>query len=96
MLSVDSKKKELVENFKNPGTRYKRTEDLTNDHDYLTYASGKAALYGVLDSARNRSFVSIGQFLREGNTLCRGLRHRVADDQRAAVACARRGCCQLA
>jgi hypothetical protein len=69
VLSVDSKKKELIGNFKNPGTRYKRTEDLTNDHDYLTYALGKAALYGVLDSARNRSFVSIGQFLREGNTL---------------------------
>lgn len=69
VLSVDSKKKELVGNFKNPGTRYKRTEDLVNDHDYLTYALGKAALYGVHDSARNRAFVSIGQFLREGNTL---------------------------
>ena len=69
VLSVDSKKKELVGNFKNPGTRYKRTEDLTNDHDYLTYALGKAALYGVFDLVRNRAFVSIGQFLREGNTL---------------------------
>lgn len=69
VLSVDSKKKELVGNFKNPGTRHKRTEDLTNDHDYLTYALGKAALYGVFDSARNRAFVSIGQFLREGNKL---------------------------
>ena len=42
-LSVDAKKKELVGNFKNPGTRYKRICDLANDHDYLTYALGKAA-----------------------------------------------------
>ena len=69
VLSVDSKKKEMVGNFKNPGTRYKRIHDLVNDHDYLTYALGKAALYGVHDSARNKAFVSIGQFLREGNTI---------------------------
>jgi hypothetical protein len=69
VLSVDSKKKELVGNFKNPGTRYKRMGDLVYDHDYLTYALGKAALYGVFDLARQRAFVSIGQFLRNGNTL---------------------------
>ena len=46
-LSVDTKKKEMIGNFKNPGTRYKREADLTNDHDFLTYAKGKAALYGV-------------------------------------------------
>jgi len=69
VLSVDSKKKEMVGNFKNLGTRRKRTEDLTNDHDYLTYALGKAALYGVFDLANNRAFVSIGQFLRDGSRL---------------------------
>ena len=69
VLSVDSKKKELVGNFKNPGTRYKRMDDLVYDHDYLTYALGKAALYGVFDLARYKAFVSIGQFLKDGNTL---------------------------
>jgi hypothetical protein len=46
-LSVDAKKKEMIGNFKNPGTRYQRQADLTNDHDFLTQAKGKAALYGV-------------------------------------------------
>lgn len=69
ILSVDTKKKELIGNFKNSGTRYKRIEDLVNDHDYLSYALGKAALYGVFDDTRYCAFVSIGQFLREGNTL---------------------------
>ncbi|MCP4751241.1 MAG: ISAzo13 family transposase, partial [Proteobacteria bacterium] len=51
-LSVDTKKKEMIGNFKNPGTRYKRQADLTNDHDFLTYAKGKAALYGVYDQKK--------------------------------------------
>ena len=71
-ISVDSKKKELIGNFKNPGTRYKRESDLTNDHDFLTYALGKAALYGVYDQDKNKGFVSIGKFLRKGNKLLSG------------------------
>lgn len=67
--SVDTKKKELVGNFKNQGTRLKRESDLTNDHDFLTYALGKAALYGVYDTEKNTGFVSIGMFLREGSSL---------------------------
>ncbi|MCP4753860.1 MAG: hypothetical protein GY866_23495 [Proteobacteria bacterium] len=53
-LSVDTKKNEMIGNFKNPGTRYKRQADLTNDHDFLTYAKGKAALYGVYDQKKKR------------------------------------------
>ena len=67
--SVDTKKKELVGNFKNPGTRLKCEADLTNDHDFLTYALGKAALYGVYDQAKNIGYVSVGRFLLEGRSL---------------------------
>ncbi|MCP4103279.1 MAG: ISAzo13 family transposase, partial [Lentisphaerae bacterium] len=71
-VSVDSKKKEITGNFKNQGTRYKREADLTNDHDFLTYAIGKAALYGVYDQQENRGFVSVGMFLREGKCISSG------------------------
>lgn len=71
-ISADSKKKELIGNFKNPGTRYKRGLDLTNDHDFLTYALGKAALYGVYDQEKNIGFVSVGMFLREGKSIRSG------------------------
>jgi len=67
-ISVDTKKKEPVGNFKNPGTRYRLGADLTNDHDFLTYAIGKAALYGVFDEKENHGFVSIGMFLKEGKS----------------------------
>lgn len=71
-ISIDTKKKEPIGNFKNPGTRYKRESDLTNDHDFLTYALGKAALYGIYDQAKNKGFVSIGKFIRKGNKLLSG------------------------
>ena len=71
-ISVDTKKKEPIGNFKNPGTRYKREADLTNDHDFLTYAAGIAALYGVYDQQENKGFVSIGMFRKEGKTILSG------------------------
>ena len=71
-ISVDTKKKELIGNFKNPGTRYKRVADLTNDHDFLSYGLGKAALYGVYDPLQNKAFVSIGMFVKEKKSIVSG------------------------
>jgi hypothetical protein len=71
-ISVDTKKKEPIGNFKNPGTRYKRVADYTNDHDFLTYALGIAAPYGVYDQEQNIGYVSIGMFLRENNIIVSG------------------------
>ncbi len=68
VISVDTKKKELIGNFKNAGTRLKRGPDLTNDHDFQSYALGQAALYGVYETARNKGYVGIGKFLRQGKT----------------------------
>ena len=64
-ISSDTKKKELIGNFKNSGTRYKKTSDLVNDHDFLTYCIGKAALYGIYDLFNNDGFVVVGQFMKE-------------------------------
>ncbi len=71
-ISIDTKKKELIGNFKNAGTRYKRIADLTNDHDFLSYGLGKAALYGVYNPPHNKAFVSIGMFIKEKNTIVSG------------------------
>ncbi len=59
-ISVDAKKKELIGNFKNKGTRYKKEKDLVNDHDFVTYAKGKAFPYGLFDETRNEGFVYVG------------------------------------
>lgn len=71
-ISVDTKKKELIGNFRNPGTRYKKEADLVNDHDFLNYGLGKAALYGVYDMRQNTGFVSIGKFVTEGRRIRSG------------------------
>lgn len=63
VISIDTKKKELIGNFKNPGTRYKKISDLVNDHDFAQYAIGKAFPYGIYDDNRYEGFVYVGQSL---------------------------------
>lgn len=63
VISVDTKKKELIGNFKNPGTRYKKEPDLVNDHDFNKYAIGKMILYGLFDEQRYEGFAYVGQAL---------------------------------
>jgi len=63
ILSVDTKKKDLIGNFKSNGTRYKKEDDLTNDHDFAHYGVGKSFPYGILDDERNEGFVYVGQAL---------------------------------
>jgi Rhodopirellula transposase DDE domain len=61
-ISVDTKKKELVGNFKNAGAEWqpKDTPDLVDVHDFPGDAIGKAIPYGVLDVADNSAFVNVG------------------------------------
>ena len=70
MISIDTKKKELIGNFKNPGTRYKRGSDLVNDHDFAQYAIGKAFPYGIFDEHRHEGFVYVGQSLWNREEKC--------------------------
>ncbi len=67
IISTDTKKKELIGNFKNSGTRYKQHADLVNDHDFLSYCKGKAAPYGIYEPSRNKGYVIVGKILKEGN-----------------------------
>jgi len=60
IASVDSKKRELVGNFKNPGAVWCRTPHLVNDHDFRTAAIGIAILYGLYDVGANRGAVFVG------------------------------------
>lgn len=60
IISVDTKKRELVGNFKNPGTRWGRTPALVKDHDFRSESTGIAIPYGVYDVAANRGFIQVG------------------------------------
>jgi transposase len=62
VISVDTKKKELVGDFKNGGREYqpKGSPVPTNVHDFVNRELGKAIPYGVYDVATNIGWVSVG------------------------------------
>lgn len=60
VISVDTKKKELVGAFKNPGAKWDREPVLVNDHDFRSDAEGVAVPYGVYDLQANTGTVFIG------------------------------------
>ena len=63
VISVDTKKKELVGDFKNAGQEWQPQgiPDLVRVHDFPSDAVGKAIPYGVYDMARNEAWVSVGR-----------------------------------
>ncbi len=60
IISVDTKKKEKVGKFKNPGVSWEQRPYLVNDHDFPNDAVGIAILYGIYDTEANRGFVAVG------------------------------------
>jgi transposase len=62
VISVDTKKKELVGNFKNNGREWQPqgAPQETNVHDFLDKELGKVIPYGVYDVTDNSGWVSVG------------------------------------
>ena len=62
VISVDTKKKELIGNFKNGGSDYRPKGDpiSVNVHDFVDKELGKVVPYGVYDIAANAGWVSLG------------------------------------
>jgi Rhodopirellula transposase DDE domain len=62
VISVDTKKKELIGNFKNGGREWrpKGEPEEVRVHDFLDKEMGKAIPYGVYDLTKNTGWVSVG------------------------------------
>jgi len=62
VISVDTKKKELVGDFKNGGSDYRPQgcPDAVRTHDFMDKDLGKAVPYGVYDVGANAGWVSVG------------------------------------
>jgi len=60
IISVDTKKKELIGPFKNPGRVWSQEATPVNDHDFRSQALGLAIPYGIYDPVRNRGSVFVG------------------------------------
>jgi len=60
IVSVDTKKKELIGAFKNGGRAWSREAEAVNVHDFLSDAQGRAVPYGVYDVTHNRGTIYVG------------------------------------
>jgi Rhodopirellula transposase DDE domain len=62
VVSIDTKKKELVGDFKNPGQEWRPEGDPqpTRVHDFKDKDLGKAIPHGVYDMTNNQGWVSVG------------------------------------
>src|SRR5258708_19443214 len=62
VISVDTKKKELVGDFRNNGREYRPqgNPEAVRVHDFLIKELGRAVPYGIYDLAANSGWVSVG------------------------------------
>lgn len=62
VISVDTKKKEMVGDFKNQGREWrpKGTPEAVKVHDFIDPQLGRAVPYGIYDLADNKGWVSVG------------------------------------
>jgi len=62
VISVDTKKKELIGDFQNQGRQWQKTKSPTdvNGHDFAGPSVPRAYPYGIYDLAQNTGFVNVG------------------------------------
>ena len=62
VISVDTKKKELIGNYKNNGREWKRSKQYTKvlSHDFPDPKVPKAVPYGIYDISDNKGWVNVG------------------------------------
>jgi hypothetical protein len=61
VISVDTKKKELIGPFRNPGQVWCEQAASVNIYDFPRLADGKAVPYGIYDPLYNEGYVAVGQ-----------------------------------
>jgi hypothetical protein len=60
IISIDTKKRELVGNFRNSGARWDLSPRLVNDHDFRSDSIGVAIPHGIYDVRTNQGCITVG------------------------------------
>ena len=62
VISVDTKKNELIGNYENTGRQWRKTKSpqTVNGHDFPDPSVPRAYPYGIYDLGRNTGFVNVG------------------------------------
>ena len=61
VFSIDTKKKELIGNFKRSGQVICQGKPKAFDHDFATFADGQLVPYGIYDTQENNGYLVLGQ-----------------------------------
>ena len=75
MVSVDTKKKELIGNLFREGKIYTTETVEVFDHDFPSLAEGVAIPHAIYDIARNEGYVNIGTSRDTSEFACDSIRH---------------------
>ena len=60
IISIDTKKKELIGDFKNKGKTWLRQPEEVSEHDFRGAAKCRAVPFGIYDPTRNKGYVYVG------------------------------------
>lgn len=74
IISIDTKKKELLGNFSRQGGAYATGERCANDHDFLSSALGQIVPHGIYDVTDNTGYMTLGTSKDTSEFVCDNLR----------------------
>lgn len=75
VISIDTKKKELLGNFYRKGKLYTQKTIEVLDHDFPSYAEGKVVPHGIYDLHRNKAHINLGTRRDTTEFTCDSLAH---------------------
>ncbi|MFO0842101.1 MAG: ISAzo13 family transposase [Gemmataceae bacterium] len=90
VISIDTKKKELLGNFHRPGTTFTEQAVQTFDHDFPTPSGGKVIPHGVYDLGREQASIHLNTSHDTGELCCDGIALWWQEHGKAAYPNARR------
>lgn len=75
VLSIDTKKKEMLGNFYRDGKYYDKAYRKVNDHDFINHADGIVVPHGIYDLADNFGYLTLGCSKDTSAFVCDNIEH---------------------
>lgn len=75
VLSIDTKKKEMLGNFYRDGQYYDKNYRKVNDHDFVSHADGIVIPHGIYDLADNFGYLTLGCSKDTSAFVCDNIEH---------------------
>jgi hypothetical protein len=87
VISVDTKKKELIGDFRNQGRQWAQQPEKVNIHDFRQDSLGRAVPYGIYDLTHNQGYVYVGNSYDTSEFAASAIAHWWVDPDRPRFRC---------